>query len=378
MAGKHKNESRTGELLSHLIDGSLSPEDQKELITLVRKDVRHLEQLVDHVVLDTLLNEEIGAESLAELVDYFQDTSGEGVGKENVAADSVKADASEVKNSEPNRVTSYRPTRTRFQFQGKRQWFVWLAMAATIAFVVIFAGRWYGPAYAGASAVVQTAIDTHKQPIERIYVVDVKFHDTSMAPAIAQDARIATQGNRFWVEMKYNRKRWTWGQTPDGAIWLVLGSRRAILLDREEVGEPLKQIAEIYSLRVESLLHELLRDFDLEQTRVDEMTHVIVARSRGGSPRWLRRATLEIDTETKAIRRLILERRFASGQLSTITFTLVETRVADEDLFQPQGHLREPFEVFSRDSSPGRRQGILQHWFGSMAARWLKTKETNR
>ncbi|MGF1582040.1 MAG: hypothetical protein ACFCD0_22160 [Gemmataceae bacterium] len=393
MTVEPNHDSDVTQLLSQLIDGELSSEAQERLITLLGEDDRHAKQLVDHVLLDSLLAEEIGPESLIELVDHFpvsgsvfattvrhenlHDLSAREFVDEKVATYSEKTDASAVgestKDFATGGVTSHDQTTAPSQSPWKSRFLALLSITALTVVVLLLVGRWNQPAYASPSAVVRAAIDTHGQPIERIYLVDVK-QEPSLASAVAQDARIATQGNRFWVEMKHSRKRWAWGQNPDGAIWLVLGRHRSIHLGSEEVGEPLKQIAEIYSLRLESLLQEVLRDFDLKQTRVDEVTHVIVARSRGGHPRWLRRAKLEIGSETKAIRRLVMDRRFGNGRTSTITFTLVETRVADTQLFRPEGHLLKPFVILDQDSKPDRRSDVLRRWFGPMAARWLRER----
>jgi hypothetical protein len=56
-----------------------------------------------------------------------------------------------------------------------------------------------------------------------------------------------------------------------------------------------------------------------------------------------------------------------------VTFTLVESRPADEAKYRPEGHLTEPFRLLTRDSQPDNRRELLSSWFGSYAQRWIKT-----
>ena len=60
---------RTDLLVSQLIDGQLSGEETAELNALVQSDAGHLERAVDQLLLDSLLTEELGTESLTALVD---------------------------------------------------------------------------------------------------------------------------------------------------------------------------------------------------------------------------------------------------------------------------------------------------------------------
>lgn len=352
MSDVRENQTQFEHLLAGLTDGDLSPEQLEKLQLLLREEDQRLQQLVDHVILDTMLHEESGTESLEELVDLFSDAP----------PDRQLPDAAEAK-PQPRKYS---------RLAG------WLTLAVTVAVVVFMAGSLNDSARASAASVVRVAMDTHGQPIERVYVVDVARSDSAAVSGVVPDARVATQGDQFWVEMQSRRGRWRWGRTADGEMWLTLGRKWALHINEDEVGVPLRQIGDIYSLRVESLLHDVLQNFDLQQAAGDDLTHVIVARSRGSRPRWIRQATLEIDTETKAVRKLVIVRGFSAERTSTITFTLVASRVADESLFRPEGHLEAPYHMISRDTAEDRRGEILKEWFGTKAAHWLKTKDHNR
>ena len=244
------------------------------------------------------------------------------------------------------------------------------AAAVMIAFVL---GRMENQAHASASALVEAAISTHGEAIERGYVVTVEHSGQDpleLEPPL--DVRLWTQGHRFWVEVDHGERRWAWGRTADGAVWTTLGPRRAVEIEPSELGRPLQYMADLYSLELESLLKTILRHCQLERTSSTTTTHIINARSQARRVRWIREAVIEVDKETKAVRRLVLHRQLPKHAPSTFTCTLVESRTPDESKYGPRGHLQRSFQVFTRDSQREQRRAALIAWFGKQAERWIK------
>ena len=223
-----------------------------------------------------------------------------------------------------------------------------------------------------AAEVVRGAQETHAGLVERCYTVVVQRDDPNLPEYSPRDVRVWTQGDRFWVEMNRLNGRWAWGREAQGSVWLALGPRRAVRIEAEEMGDTLRAICDLYSLELETLLSDALRHCRLEWTESDALTHVIIARPRGWVRGGLQQAVLEVDKETKAIRRLVIERRFPQRGASTVTFTLVEARTPDESKYQAEGHLTAPFRVFTRDSNPERRSEALATWFGGPVDRWIQ------
>jgi hypothetical protein len=82
-------------------------------------------------------------------------------------------------------------------------------------------------------------------------------------------------------------------------------------------------------------------------------------------------AELEIDAETRAVRRMVVRRVLhADEPFATVTYTLAETASLDPADYQLEGHLTEPSEIFSRDHFPERRRELLARWFGPRARRF--------
>lgn len=345
MSAENSKKERLDELLSKLVDADLSPDEHGELMALVLENDQNIGQFVDHVVLDTLLEEEIGPESLVELVDLLE--------------------AAPISATSP---VPTNPDRSSKRAHRERRFLVGLAIAATVAFVAFAIFRGNKSAYADASTLVTAAISIHGQPVERVYAVELSKTDQSR-PEVG---RVTTQGDRFWVEMNPGKKRsWVWGRTADDSLWMTFEPQEAFITASDEVAEPLRHLTDPFSLRLQSLLREILANCELESSRPDELTHMIVAHSNRGEPHWLKSAVLEVDVETKAIRRLSMKRQFGK-RLTTLTFTLVDARPSDEELFHPEGHLSGDFQIIDRHSNPNRWTRVLRSRFGPGPANWIK------
>ena len=300
---------RTDLLVSQLIDGQLSAEETAELNALVQSDAGHLERAVDQLLLDSLLTEEIGAESLTALVDL-------------VAVPAARGNAGTQPEPVPSR-------RTWFAGTERRLWKPagWFVAAAVVLVAVFLIGRWQSSALASPTSLVRAAIETHREPVERVYVVTVEPNLPSAPGGTApRDVRIATQGDRFWLEMTRGDTHWVWGRDLDGAIWLTVASKWAIRIEPEEIGPSLQAVSDVYSLELETLLNNVLKNCRLKRSVGSESSYVITATP---SRLWrnrvrVRQMTIECDRETRAIRRLVVHRELPQRGDVTTTFTLVD------------------------------------------------------
>jgi hypothetical protein len=240
---------------------------------------------------------------------------------------------------------------------------------------VLLIGRWQGSALASPTRLVRAAIETHREPVERVYLVQIESKEPP-EPGFnpPRDVRIATQGDRFWVEMNPRARRWVWGRDADGAIWITLGPQRAMRIEPDEIGPSLQSLSNVFSLELKTLLNNVLKHCRLKRSSGSEATHVITATPE---LRWRKRVqvremTIEFDKETRAIRRLVVQREVPQQGQVTTTFTLVEARPADESLYQAEGHLTEPYEIMTRDSPVDRRREILAEALGLEGNNWIR------
>jgi hypothetical protein len=250
------------------------------------------------------------------------------------------------------------------------------AAAAAVAALLLWQGR--SPARAGAEHLVQEARKAHHLPLDRCYLVELRQESGLLEEAApAQPPRVThlwTRGDRFWVEAAGPRLTVSWGRDDKGRVWMAFGPRRAVRVEPDEVPRWLAAHCDTHTLRPETLLGEVLAHFDLtrEASAGDAATQVVRATRRFPHPfASLRSAVLEIDSETKVLRRLTLERMRQGRLVATVTYTLAETRVIDYAKYELEGHLVAPFEVYTREHRPDRRLTYLTRWFGPKAKLWF-------
>lgn len=256
-------------------------------------------------------------------------------------------------------------------------WALPVAIACGIAAIVVFPPR-AEPLRASPQALLQEAQKAHHLPLDRCYLVELQRTDEADdgPPVPFRTTRLWTRGDRFWFEATGPRNpaiKWAWGRDENGTIWVAPRPHFGVRVEPDETPPFLARLCDIQELRPEHLLNDLLRDFDLVREEGETpATQVIRATRKPG--RWappIRSAVLELDTETKALRRVVLDRMTPARAITT-TYTLVETQTQADDQYRLEGHLTSPSEIFTADNHPERRGQILQMTFGPRALDWFK------
>lgn len=243
-----------------------------------------------------------------------------------------------------------------------------LAVAAVLLFV-------FAPApEARAERAVRDAEAALKLPVERCYLVEVQREGAGPDEPIApRTVRVWTAGDRFRVEVSRGPLRFVWGRDADGSAWFVANPARGIRLAPDEQGPGLQQACDLYGLHTETVLAEMRAHCKLKEDPRATSTDPRVVRAEprlGARLLGFRSAVAELDPETSAIRKLALTRTALAGTATT-TFTLIDTRPMDDVRYKLEGHLVEPYQVFDRDTDPGRRRELLARWLGAQTDRWL-------
>jgi hypothetical protein len=255
----------------------------------------------------------------------------------------------------------------------RRRWGVAIAAAAVLALSAV--GVIYvWPSSTLAATLVLASKRVHELPVDRCYLIEVQ-------PAIPEDAyapdrldRLWTRGDRFFIESCNQQYRWAWGQDDTGAVWLTDGRQRGLRLERSELPTGLRMLCDTFSMHFETLLGQLLGHFDLTWEAPDAgtlpLTRVVHALRKPGHPDGrVQEARLEIDAETKVIRKLTVKRwcrgNSTDRRLVTVTFTLAGSQAQPDLCYQPAGHLEAPFVIFSREHEPEKRNAVLSRLYGA-------------
>ena len=354
------------ELVSRFIDGDWSDESAAGLEEMLRDSAEGREAFVEQMLLDSLLAEELGPESLGAFVDTVEAGAvvPTGVGTHPVGGPwpAVSGNGSRP----PRSPTMRRAWSPRWLHAG------WVAIAVGLTGGLVGLVQ-FGPATgASAAVVIEAAESVHAAKLAREYVVEIDRSGAAGAFVPPRDVRVATQGDRFFVTMSRGARQWVWGRDAAGAIWITVGPRRAVVIDGDELGPSLRFISDLYALEIGTLLRTFRTHGRVERFERDGGSHVIQVTPRfAGWRRGLSRATIDVDRESKVVRRLVLEREHPDYGRATVTFTLVDTRAIDEADYGPGGHLEEPYQLLTRAMVPDRRRELLGNWFGAVADRWI-------
>ena len=262
----------------------------------------------------------------------------------------------------------------------KRSWLKWgfglgtVGIAAAVLLVVCLLPS----AELRAQQAIRQAEEALRLPVERCYLVEVGSEgDGGIQPPLpTRTMRLWAAGDRFRVEMTRGRFRWSWGRDADGAVWLTATPQRGLRIAPDEQGPGLLWMAELYAMRPETLLSQLLACCRLREDARPGSNYprVIHAQPRAGVRQvWLRSAILELDAETKAVRKLTLKRtNQTDSSTTTVTFTLIDTRPVEHTRYELEGNLVEPFLIYDRDFQPQHRREMLSRWVGPQIDAWLK------
>lgn len=235
-----------------------------------------------------------------------------------------------------------------------------LAASVLVGVLAVFFGS-QAAASASAAALVKQAQDAYRLPVDRRYHVRWEGGPGLETLSSSREAHLWTRGDRFWLEL--NGRVLGCGRDERGDLWVARTRQVGIRFDAAEaVPSELAVTCSICTMQLETLLGDVLRDFDLaceapgDQT--DSIHAVLKPQHQPGS---VKEAWLEIDRRTHVVRRLVLSRNEA-----IVTYTLIETRSIGNDQYKLQGHLDPTARIYTRSRNPEmRRRKLLDPAGGS-------------
>ncbi|QOV91685.1 hypothetical protein [Humisphaera borealis] len=255
------------------------------------------------------------------------------------------------------------------------KWMGGLSAAAAAIVVAFILGTQGTPAQASPETILRDAQKIHQLPLDRCYLVEIKKESALLEQSypMMQKSRVTrlwTRGDRYWIESVNMQQRFAWGRDEKGDLWIALGTQRGLRFGADEIPLWLKHSAEVYSMRIDHLLDEMLRDFDLTREAAPagqpSSTIVINAKLKPGRRHpALGGARIEFDGETKVIRKLVLDRTRMGEPIATVTYLLVDTQSQDAALYTLEGQLEAPYEIFS-STDENQRRIWLGRFFGPM------------
>jgi hypothetical protein len=242
-----------------------------------------------------------------------------------------------------------------------------LAMAAAIL-LAVFLSMQVGTTQVSAKTWVIDAQKAHAQPVDRCYLVHAEvapdvLENYRLLP-VTRESRLWTRGDRFWFESPRPDHKGGWGRDELGRVWFAVpNGKNGFRFEANEIPEGLRVACELRSMRIESLLKRLLVDYDLREEKLEadnpQPSRIVRATLKPGRQRVLSQVTIEMDTQSKVLRRVVLSRTYARA-VSTITFTLVAEEIQKDDIYRLEGHLEPEAHVYSTEEAPPQRLQMLR------------------
>ena len=346
----HDNSDELKAPLARLIEGESEPQDDALIAAAMREDAALLEALREQLVMDELLRQEAepSSEVFVEAVEARLQPSA-----------SDEAFVARVEEALP---TAHRPPRWRWQAP--------LAWAAGfVAVVSIGALMFVSLTPASAATIVREALKAHSALLDRCYRVEVRGERDGDAPP-RQESLLWTRGDAFWTEIRGPEQTAPWGRDSSGSVWFALSPKIGARLTAAEVPEELETVCELRSVRLETLLREILADYELRREPATPETDLIHAEPKvGAAHAKYRSVLLEVDAGTHLLRRVTLHRAYAGRAVAVVIFTFIHSALQSDVSYSLEGHLDPDGVVLDRRSGRGRRAQVIAEFLRLMRVR---------
>lgn len=223
------------------------------------------------------------------------------------------------------------------------------------------------PETASAYSLVREAHGALAKRVDRCYQVECSvprgwLRDNPLLPA-GGSALVWTRGDRFRVTTPDDDKPLVWGQDAAGRLWVALaGGRAGLQFEKRETPAALARTRAYLCLDVKRLAKRFLDDFDLTIEKVPRARRsgvvVINATARPDVNTLFNLARIELDSQTRAIRRLELTRVRGGEPRAVFSFTLVGESTQADAQYELTGNLAQGAAIWDRDHAAERQQQL--------------------
>ncbi|MFM1770138.1 MAG: hypothetical protein RJA22_2667 [Verrucomicrobiota bacterium] len=340
------------EALARLVEGESEPADDALLAAALRQEPARIGELRAQLELDAWLRQE--AELSAEPF------------VESVAARIRPAAADD---RFVRRVGQALPRTGAARWGSGVRTVRWVAAVVLVAVLAAGVFGLFPPTTAGAATILRQALQAHAARLDRCYRLEVRGQREAESPPRWQ-AVLWTRGNRFRNELQANGATVTWGRDEAGGVWFALSRKVGARLAADEVPEALRSACELRSLQMESLLREVLADFDLREESLSSDRTLIHAQPKpGATGSKYGSVLLEVDARTHVVQRVELERAYQGRVVATVTFALIEARLQEDASYTLAGHLDADGVVHDRTTGRAQRGQVIAEFLKVMRAR---------
>ncbi|MBL8851182.1 MAG: hypothetical protein JNG89_15990 [Planctomycetaceae bacterium] len=244
----------------------------------------------------------------------------------------------------------------------RRKW-LWPAGMALGLIVAFLGGRYLTPAAASPTLLLREVQAVHSRAVDHFYQVqfapDPRFTNPDNPMDRPTDNTLWTRGDRFWCDCALGDHRLAVGRDESGRLWCAPSRSKGILLpSREsEISPEFRLICAINSMSIPRLVDDVLDGFELHaevsSRGTAAETSVIWARLKPGQThRLISSAVMEVDANSDIVQRLVLWIVKDGHPHGTVTYTLVESTVHDDQQYRLSAHIDADAEIVDQSPAP--------------------------
>jgi hypothetical protein len=215
---------------------------------------------------------------------------------------------------------------------------------------------------------VQKTLIEYQSPTDRCYSVKVEMESRLRRNKFPRrthpsDSLLWVRGSSFVQIFESPGDQLVWGRNTAGSVWFTISGRSAAIFEESEIPQVLQDLCDLRSLEFTSLLESLLEHYDLEYIHREEKIHIISAHPRPeAGPSKYGTVEIEIDADSRLIRRVEMERLVDNRLIAVVCFTLQETQQRDEAQYDVTAHLVPNSRILDRQSRFGQRSDLLREF----------------
>jgi hypothetical protein len=269
-----------------------------------------------------------------------------------------------------DRVASVRAVRW-----ARARWSVGLAAATGSLLVLIWILR-EPTARADAVQFVREARGALRPSIDRSYRVHIELAPGAAErfPVLAMlaplDSPLWTRADRFWISAAQPDRTWSCGRDEQRRLWIAPTSDVGLVFEPDEIPEPFALAIEMCTMELDRILGAMLTESDMTAIRQGESLSQETVRVRGtlrrnDSDSDLRSVVVDIDTRTKLVSRVVVERSWHGIPAAQVAFTFEHAGVQSESRYRLAGHLGPDAATYGPDQRIRRRRQLIR-FFGSL------------
>ncbi|MFM7059514.1 MAG: hypothetical protein ACKO2P_21585 [Planctomycetota bacterium] len=221
-------------------------------------------------------------------------------------------------------------------------------------------------AVASPADVVRRSLARYQPGLDRCYTVHVQPEERLRRlglrrRAVQPQSTLWVRDQRFLQVFGPPGQQLVWGRNAQGAVWFTNGGDSAAVFEADEVPDMLRELCDLRTLQLPTLLQALLQDYELKWSHAESGLHTILAQPRL-SPADSRYGAVEIQIEadTHLVRDVVMERLQDGRIIAALNFSLQDLRPQQDSLYEIQTHLQRNAVVLDRTSRAGSRAELLR------------------